>query len=173
MVTLTRKNSALLVVLLASAVAIFAGIWVATPHRAPTPESAQTGGPDDRPSPVAESVEVVTRARRAPEPAPQQPPQPTSVHAASTDTSKDWSVVAATLNSLDQAEKRADSLKDTWRECQCTVFPKGESERYFVVVGTGLGRNAADSLRDRATGAGLPGDTYVTKLIRRPGDPNP
>lgn len=82
-------------------------------------------------------------------------------------------MVAATLASVDAASRRAASLKSNWRECACTVFPKGESERYYVVVGSGLDRDSADRLRERATAAGLPGDTYVTKLIRRPGDEAP
>lgn len=175
MVNLNRKVSALIAVLIAAAVCIIAGIRLATPPGPDTADSARPSGPDTRPSPVAESVETVVRTRRTADTAPterQQPPA--SVEAASSsNTAKDWSVVAATMSSAEQAEKRARSLKDTWRDCACTVFPKGDSERYFVVVGTGLDRTSADRLQERATAAGLPGDTYVTKLIRRPGDPQP
>ena len=120
-------------------------------------EQSRARSEEYRQSPIAENLDMFIPAKESPPPAP----------AESKDTSGDWSVVAATLPSTEAAQKRAQALRGTWSECACTVFPNGESEHYFVVVGTNLDRAAADRLRDRAKTAGLPEDTYVTKLINR------
>jgi cell division septation protein DedD len=170
---MTRKNIALLAVLVAAAVAIFAGIRMAAPRADDeAPEPPATAATDSRPSPIADSVDVLIHPRReTSKPRPDAKPAPEVRRARSADDgTKDWSVIAATFRSADAASRRADSLKATWKECGCSVFPQGESEHYYVVVGANLDRDSADRLRDRATAAGLPGDTYVTKLIRRPED---
>jgi hypothetical protein len=45
------------------------------------------------------------------------------------------------------------------------VFPEaGEGKQYMVILGSGMTKSAADKLRRQARAAGLPRDTYVTKL---------
>jgi len=132
-----------------------------------------TSAPDEKPSPIAESQDP-PKAKRVPSPAPAPPPKSTGeIQRArtgdynSTDKGTDWSVVAATLNDWDAADRRAQSLRSQWRQCDCKVYPpRGQGEKYFVVLGMDLGRNDADRLRDAATAAGMPPDTYVTKLFR-------
>ena len=133
------------------------------------PERAKARTTDTviRQSPVADSLNLFLPPRQEkqvhPEPGQDSAPEPEKPLAS--DNVKEWSVVAATLSSLEAAERRARGLREVWNQCGCTVFPKNESAHYFVVVGTNLNRAAADQLRDRAMAAGLPGDTYVTKLI--------
>jgi len=131
--------------------------------------------PDEKPSPIAESLDP-PKAKRVPGPPPAETPKPAGeVQRArageynSTDRISDWSVIAATLNDWDAADRRARSLRAQWEQCDCKVYPpRGQGGKYFVLLGSGLGRNDADRLRDTATAAGMPPDTYVTKLIRTP-----
>ena len=72
-----------------------------------------------------------------------------------------WAVVAAIYNKYEAAEQRARSVNGF----QATVFPsKGEGSKYMVLLGSGLTYANARALRDQATAAGLPPDTYITKL---------
>lgn len=76
----------------------------------------------------------------------------------------DWAVVAAIYRQYEAAEKRAASLDDV-HGIRPTVYPaKGQGTKYMVLLGSGLTRAKAEELRSRATGAGMPADTYVTKL---------
>jgi hypothetical protein len=142
----------------------------------PDSKPQQAAVPDFRPSPIAESIQTTERHRVAtkleePPPPPRRPPEAQARYN-STDRATDWAVIAATYNSWDSAQRRADSLKSRWQDCECTVYPsQGEGTRYYVLVGEGLKRNDADRLRDRGTAAGLPPDTYVSKLIQRTGEP--
>ena len=79
--------------------------------------------------------------------------------------SGDWAVIAATYKSFSAAQRRARTLNAAYPECACSVYPReNEGANYYVVVGSNLSRSAADSARERAVEAGLPADTYVTKL---------
>jgi hypothetical protein len=132
--------------------------------------------PDFRPSPIAETIQTTERHRiatKAEEPLPPPPHLPEAqARYNSTDKATDWAVIAATYYSWESAQRRADSLKSHWPDCECTVYPpQGEGTRYYVLVGEGLKRNDADRLRDRGTAAGLPPDTYVSKLIQRTEQP--
>jgi hypothetical protein len=72
-----------------------------------------------------------------------------------------WAVVAAIYSKYDAAEQRARSVNGF----HATVFPaKGEGSKYMVLLGSGLTYENARAIRDQATAAGLPSDTYVTKL---------
>jgi hypothetical protein len=131
--------------------------------------------PDFRPSPIAETIQTTERHRvatKVEEPTPPPPPPQAQARYNSADKATDWAVIAATYYSWESAQRRADSLKSRWQECECTVYPpQGEGTRYYVLIGEGLKRNEADRLRDRGTAAGLPPDTYVSKLIRRTDQP--
>lgn len=78
----------------------------------------------------------------------------------------DWAVIAATYNSFGAAAKRASSLRSQFADCACSVFPReGEGQRYYVIVASGVPQDAAERSREQALAAGLPTDTYVTKLV--------
>jgi hypothetical protein len=81
-----------------------------------------------------------------------------------------WAVVAAIYRDYDAAAKRARSIAQRWSESKVEVFPaRGEGRRYLVTLGMELPKAAADKLRNRAVSAGLPGDTYVTKITASAG----
>jgi cell division protein FtsN len=78
----------------------------------------------------------------------------------------DWAVVAAIYRQYEAAERRAAKLEDL-NGIRPSVHPaKGEGSKYMVVLGSGLTRAKAEELRARATNAGMPADTYVTRLLR-------
>lgn len=77
----------------------------------------------------------------------------------------DWAVVAAIYRNYDAAEARAHSLASKWKQGELKVYPaKGEGNQYMVVVASGLGKDQAEKIQRQAKAAGLPQDTYVTKL---------
>lgn len=83
----------------------------------------------------------------------------------SNDGATDWAVIAATYKSFTAAQGRAQSLRSSFNACVCSVYPReGEGQNYYVVVASGMRRDAADLKREQAVNAGLPQDTYVTKL---------
>lgn len=131
------------------------------------PDSAQTGTEPARPSPIDEDI------RRA-EPRIQAESVRTrvaevSAKAQETKTSAnldgtDWAVVAAIYKDYEAAERRARGVMDS-TSFDPTVFPaKGRGSKYMVVVASGLTHAKAMQLRERALAAGLPADTYVTRL---------
>ncbi len=45
-----------------------------------------------------------------------------------------------------------------------SVFPPSPIDtHYLVIIGSGLGEDSAEALRQRAVASGLPGDTYIKK----------
>lgn len=139
-------------------------IFISGEHAQPQRARVNT----ERPSPIAEQIYPVPQ-KIAAAPAPVESSKPGERSYSSDDQSTDWSVIAATHNSREAAGRHARNLKALWSECECRVYPpEGEPGpgRFFVLLGKGLSRTDADRLRDRATGAGLPPDTYVTKLIQ-------
>jgi hypothetical protein len=76
-----------------------------------------------------------------------------------------WAVIAATYGAYQGAEKRAAAIRQRWPEFEPIIYPPaGEGRRYYVVLGSGLSRDEAEGLYRRAKQAGMPRDTYVTKL---------
>jgi hypothetical protein len=76
-----------------------------------------------------------------------------------------WAVIAATYGAYQGAEKRAEAIRDRWPQFQPVIFPRpGEGRKYYVVLGSGLTKDQASALHRRARQAGMPDDTYVTKL---------
>ena len=119
--------------------------------------------------PVATAT-VETPAAVAPTPAPVvrpstvPPSDPKPAPIARSHTSP-WAVVAAIYNSHEAASRRARELGKRWSKSQVEVFPEaGEGKQYMVILGSGMTKSAADKLRRQARAAGLPRDTYVTKL---------
>lgn len=86
------------------------------------------------------------------------------------DRSPTWAVIAAIYRDYNAAIKRAQSLSARWSRSKIQVVPpEGQGRRYLVILGSGLTREQAERLRAQATSAGLPQDTYVTKLsLERP-----
>ena len=117
----------------------------AKPKPAPAPERTATAAKPATPTPAAPKAEPTRSATAAGGPG--------------------WAVVAAIYRDYDAAERRARTMGSRFSEFKPSVFPpKGEGKRYLVVLGSGLSKGEADTLRSRATRAGLPRDTYVTKL---------
>ena len=122
-----------------------------------------------RKEPVATAT-VETPATVAPTPAPVvrpstvPPSDPKPAPVARSRTSP-WAVVTAIYNSHEAASRRARELGKRWSKSQVEVFPEaGEGKQYMVILGSGMTKSAADKLRRQARAAGLPRDTYVTKL---------
>ena len=128
--------------------------WRRAPQPAPPVAVNQAPTQEEiRPSPVTPAAE--------PAPAP-APPKPTP--AARTVEPGSWAVIAATYRSFDAAQKRAEALRRQWKRCDCSVYPnEGEGRVYYVIVGAGLNKNAAERLHASARSS-LPSDTYVTRL---------
>jgi hypothetical protein len=125
------------------------------------PETAIAATPPEREaarSRPQETVEPVQqRAAQLPPPAVRQPAAPVEAGG--------WAVVAAIYRDFESAERRAQAIQQRWGQFHATVFPaKGQGRKYMVVLGSGLSKEDADRLRRQATSAGLPRDTYVTKL---------
>jgi hypothetical protein len=147
------------------ALAAFIGSRVYYAHQ-PTNTSAPTV--DDRPSPI-DSAEPRPEVEE-PTPAPAErlavtPGKPSVEQVRSRNGGSDWAVIAATYKNFGAAQRRADSLRAAFGECTCSVFPRdGEGQNYYVVVASSLTWDAAERARSRAVAAGLPEDTYVTRL---------
>ncbi|HYO82374.1 MAG TPA: SPOR domain-containing protein [Bryobacteraceae bacterium] len=102
----------------------------------------------------------------------QVPPKTSNEERPRTDAQGSWTVIAATYRNFDAAQKRASRLKTAYKDCACSVYPdKGQGSNYYVIVSSNLSRAAADQLRTRAVRAGLPRDSYVTRLANRAADP--
>jgi hypothetical protein len=79
--------------------------------------------------------------------------------------SGDWAVVAAIYRDYDAAANRARTIAQQWRRTNVEVFPpEGQGRRYMVVLASGLSRDDAERVQRQAQSAGLPRDTYVTRL---------
>jgi hypothetical protein len=112
---------------------------------------------------VAKREEVRPNPVLPTEPARQQIQQPAAP--VQTAASGSWAVIAAAYRSFEAAQKRAASLRRQWKECDCSVYPeKGQGRTYYVLVGSGLTKNAADRLHRQARLSRLPPDSYVTRL---------
>ena len=77
----------------------------------------------------------------------------------------DWSVVAAIYKNYEAASLRAEAFRRQWKPSHATVFPEeGQSDKYMVVIGSRLTRQDAEKVLEAAVAAGLPADSYITKL---------
>jgi hypothetical protein len=77
-----------------------------------------------------------------------------------------WSVIVATYNSREAAEKRMHSLAARWPAFHVSIFnPQSEKAHYLVTLGQNLGEDEAEVVRRRAVAAGLPRDTYIKRLM--------
>jgi hypothetical protein len=157
----------LLPVILTAVILLVGGVWIAARGRQRPPAPVQESAEPTRPSPIDDTLprpplEIIddqnsVRTRLA---------APSKVDAKAAEPPKDlpgtnWAVVAAIYNKYEAAEERARSVSGF----HATVFPsKGEGSKYMVLLGSGLSYASARSLRDHAAAAGLPPDTYVTKL---------
>jgi hypothetical protein len=162
------KKQALFAAALAGVVLLMGGLWFAL-HRHPrSPVKVQESAEPARPSPIDETLprpplQVVddrnsVRTRLA---APSKVVEAKGGEPARDFPGTNWAVVAAIYNRYEAAEQRARNVNGF----HATVFPsKGEGSKYMVLLGSGLSYANARTLRDQATAAGLPPDTYVTKL---------
>lgn len=127
-----------------------------------------------RPSPIDETIERppvkmveperTAASRPAKSDASEKAPESTA-RAVSKVESTNWAVVAAIYRDYDSAERRAMELGAS-AGTKPTVYPKrGKGSKYMVVLGSNLTRPKADELREVSLNAGMPGDTYVTKLL--------
>ena len=140
-----------------------------------TAETVSSPVADDRPSALAASLpdfepQVQSAASTVPLVTPEDPYSSTRAREQETrpkDTSADWAIIAATYKNFAAARRRASELKSAFTSCTCSVYPReGEGHNYYVVVDSRLTHEAADRKRAMALSAGLPADTYVTKLLR-------
>jgi hypothetical protein len=144
---------------------LYSGRLVVVPDSS-TPETAIAAPPPAREASREPAAPVREQAPR-PQAAEQasQVPAPTADREARPAETEGWAVVAAIYRDFDAAERRAQAIHQKWRQFNPTVFPpKGQGRKYMVVLGSGMSKDQADRLRRQATSAGLPRDTYVTKL---------
>jgi hypothetical protein len=170
------RPAAIKLALAASAVLLVlaAGVYVLKTRTGPAQNSAAPV--EDRPSPIAgfptkpaDGAQPTTLPAR---PSPAVVPEATEQTRTRSDSARDWAVIAATYNAFDAAAKRAASLRAQFADCSCSVFPReGEGPKFYVVVGSAMTRDVAEDLRLKAVSAGLPADTYVTRLVRDAPDP--
>jgi outer membrane biosynthesis protein TonB len=85
--------------------------------------------------------------------------------AATRSAAGDWAVVAAIYREHEAAEKRAAAMRKRWGQFEPRVIPpKGQGRRYMVILGSGMSKDGAEQVLRRARAAGMPRDTYVTKV---------
>lgn len=159
---MTRKTK----IGLAGVLAVVAIIAIAM-KRPEIPVVTDTRPQPVRPSPIEEKLERppvqmvepegVSRARAEEDSRP--------ARAVSKVESTNWAVVAAIYRDYDAADRRAQDITASSTQ-KATVYPKrGEGSKYMVVLGSNLTQPQAEQLREQALNAGMPGDTYVTKLL--------
>jgi len=79
-----------------------------------------------------------------------------------------WAVAVAAYGNRAEAQQRADSIRARWRQFPASVYPpSGTARRYLVVLQSGLNKEAAENLKQKAAGEGVSDDSYVTKLAAR------
>jgi hypothetical protein len=162
------KKNASLAAMLAGVVLLTTGLWLKFREPRSLPVKVQESAEPPRPSPIDETLprpplQVVddrnsVRTRLA---APSKVVEAKGGGPAQDLPGTNWAVVAAIYNKYEAAEQRAQKVNGF----HATVFPsKGGGSKYMVLLGSGLTYANARTLRDQATAAGLPADTYVTKL---------
>jgi hypothetical protein len=153
--------------------------------------SAPQEAPAVAPRPAATAPPVVTPAPRRDSPfeartaQPQSrtaPPQPKTVPPQSSTTlpqpngaapaaapapvvkGHGWFVVVASYAREADAALEAHALSRKFPQFKLSVFPPSAIDtHYLVIIGSGLGQDGAEALRQRAVSSGLPGDTYIKK----------
>ena len=151
------------------AVLAFVGLGILVYQRVPSVPAALHSFKEDRPDALSSAQPerpVLTEVSAPARPVEVQEPTPEQTRTRS-DGSSDWAVIAATYKSFTAATTRANTLRSHYGDCACSVYPKeGEGQRYYVIVASGVEHDSAERSREQAVAAGLPADTYVTKLIR-------
>ncbi|MDZ4797430.1 MAG: SPOR domain-containing protein, partial [Bryobacteraceae bacterium] len=119
-----------------------------------------------RPKPATPPAGPAAAATVQPQTNTQQVPIPKrSADPAAVKTEGQWAVIAATYGDYGAALKRATQLASKSKRLQPFVLPPpGQGKLYYVVLGTAESRREAEKLRSQARSAGMPGDTYVTRL---------
>jgi hypothetical protein len=127
-----------------------------------TQEEPQTvAAQADRPSVLADPAAPVPAPPAATEPA----PAASTTRTRTVPAQPNWGVIVATYGAYEGAEKRAAGLRERWPQFAPGVYPRaGEGRRYYVVLGSGLTKDEAEDLHQRALQAGMPADAYVTRL---------
>jgi hypothetical protein len=140
------------------------GPAAASRSRIPAPEDTVVFPPpaSTTPAPVVQKPSAMPVPNR---PATASRTEAARSSAATTRNAADWAVVAAIYRNYDAAENRARSLASKWHHGELQVYPtKGNGSQYMVVVASGLAKAQAEKIQQQAKAAGLPRDTYVTKL---------
>lgn len=107
------------------------------------------------------SAENATRQRV------REPVPPPVIASPKQNESGDWAVVAAIYKNHKLAVRRANQMTEHLKSWDVKVFPSaGQGQRYMVVLAFAESRRQADRLRAKARAAGMPRDTYVTKISR-------
>ena len=139
-------------IILAALLLVMFWLLSARGGRDPAASSSVTPAPDQTPTAGQQPSPVGTADRGAPLP---QGPGP-------------WAVAVAAYGNRAEAQERSDSIRQRWPQFRARVYPPtGTSRRYLVVLASGLNKEAAEGLRQRAAGAGVSADGYVTKLAAR------
>lgn len=98
---------------------------------------------------------------------PAVPPKPSPIAPRARGRKDDgWSVIIATYNSREAAEKRMHAIAKRWPNFNVNVFhPQSDKAHYVVQLGQNLSEDQAEALRKRAIQSGLPGDAYIKRLL--------
>jgi len=130
----------------------------APPGTVPPPAAPNTAGPKAAsPAPSAAHTSATGKAE----------PPPSARHEARSGENR-WAVVAAIYRNHAAATKRAKEIRARSKFETEVLPPEGKGSRYMVVLASGLTRSAAETTLKRARAAGLPHDSYVTKLDPQP-----
>jgi hypothetical protein len=77
-----------------------------------------------------------------------------------------WWVIVATYNSREAAEKRMRSIAQRWPGFHVAVSqPQSDRAHYLVTLGENMAEDQAEAVRKRAVELGLPGDTYIKRVM--------
>ena len=155
----TRRQAPIMVSLAIGIVVLLSYIAlhrpVTTPVRAKAPPVAATPAPKPAPraaAPTAAPRVPTNTAAAVPTPAPKP-------------AHDSWVIIICTYHQYEAAQKHAQIYHEKFPQTEPRVFPaEGQAHWYFVVIGSGLTQQSAESLRHDLIEQGAPPDSYVAKI---------
>jgi hypothetical protein len=152
----------ILIVVLAAAMRHKDSAPVAIPAATATTQDRQVPATDPT---IAESAGPVEAPSLPVTPAP-RPEAPQAVSRPHEKKASGWSVIVGAYGFREPAEKRMREMTKRWPNFEISVLEShAEKTPFLVVLGRNLSEDQAQALRKRAIESGLPGDTYIKRVI--------